>query len=83
MITITLYGKPGCCLCDEAEAIVEDLANEYPLYFKKIDITGDPGLFETYRYLIPVVVINDTLKLESRISRSNVEAAIRQVYTKQ
>ncbi len=82
MITVSIYGKQDCCLCTEAEKMINDLGKEYPLDIKKIDITEDAKLIEMYRYLIPVVVINDTIKFELKISRYRVEKAIRAACTK-
>ena len=53
--TVVFYSKPDCPLCDEGFRKVARLAGLHGLVVKKVDIEGDPGLFERYRYRIPVV----------------------------
>jgi hypothetical protein len=53
---VTLYGKPGCHLCEDAELLLSLLERSYPIALTKVDITADPQLFERYQWEIPVVV---------------------------
>lgn len=69
MLNITLYGKPGCCLCDKAEAMIKELSPTYPLSLQKIDITTDAKLFELYQYEIPVVKINGEVKFKGKVAQ--------------
>lgn len=55
---ITLYGKAGCSLCDDARADLDLLAGELDFALTEIDITSNQELFERYKYLIPVVDID-------------------------
>ncbi|HET7264672.1 MAG TPA: glutaredoxin family protein [bacterium] len=57
-MTVVVYGKPDCSLCDKATAILERLRAEFPHRIEHIDITQNAGLFERYRYRIPVVVVD-------------------------
>ncbi|GAC1433361.1 MAG: hypothetical protein NVSMB65_07180 [Chloroflexota bacterium] len=54
-IPVTLYGKPGCHLCEDAEVLLALLAGTYPLAVSQVDITTDPDLFERYKWEIPVI----------------------------
>ncbi|MGH2517756.1 MAG: glutaredoxin family protein [Ktedonobacterales bacterium] len=74
MLTITLYAKAGCHLCDEARDYLENAAaaNEFELV--EIDIRRDPALFERYRYRIPVILVNGVERLEGRIEEDEVQA---------
>src|ERR1700742_1836735 len=56
---VTLYGKPGCHLCDEARAVVEAVRAARPFDLTEVDITLDPGLFARYGERIPVLAIGD------------------------
>jgi len=42
---VTLYGKEGCHLCEDAEAILRRLARSYPMRLVKIDIRSDQALY--------------------------------------
>jgi glutaredoxin len=55
---VTLYGKPGCHLCDDARAVVEAVCAELGVGFTEIDITTDPELFRRYGEQIPVTVVD-------------------------
>ncbi len=58
MITIEIMTKSGCCLCDDAREIIEQVIAEIPVEIKMTDIESDPVLFERYKEKIPVVLIN-------------------------
>ena len=74
---LTLYSKPGCHLCDEAKAKIQRLNERgYELEVAEADITSDPTLFERYRYVIPVVELQDGRTLEAPISEYRLEQLI-------
>jgi glutaredoxin len=56
--TVTLYGKPGCHLCDDARAVVERVRERHPFELRQVDITLDPGLFREYGERIPVLALD-------------------------
>jgi glutaredoxin len=55
---VTLYGKPGCHLCDDARAIVEQVCADLGVGWTEIDITQDAALFEQYGEQIPVTFVD-------------------------
>jgi glutaredoxin len=55
---VTLYGKPGCHLCDDARVIVEQVCAELSVGWTEIDITQDPKLFAEYGEQIPVTFVD-------------------------
>jgi glutaredoxin len=55
---VTLYGKPGCHLCDDARAVVQAVCAELGVGWTEIDITADPELFEKYGEQIPVTFVD-------------------------
>lgn len=59
-----LYTKDGCCLCDRAREVLHRLQREFEIEIQESDITHDPGLFEQYRYIIPVVIIDGRHRFE-------------------
>ena len=58
MITIEVMTKSGCCLCDDAKEIIEQVIADFPTEMKMTNIESDPELFELYKEKIPVVLIN-------------------------
>ncbi len=58
MASVTLYGKPGCCLCDEARAEIEELRSELGFELEEVDVSTDPGLQREYGERIPVLALD-------------------------
>ena len=50
-MSVFLYSRPGCHLCDRARAVLEAAG----IAFEEVDITADPALEAEYGVLIPVV----------------------------
>jgi glutaredoxin len=73
MTLLTLYGKPGCHLCEEAREVVDAVRAERPFDLEEVDITRDPELESRYRERIPVVAIDGEEALELVIERSELE----------
>jgi glutaredoxin len=76
MITITLYSKAGCHLCDQARDYLEELAADQDIDIQEIDIRRDPDLFERYRYRIPVILVDGVERLEGRIEHDDIYALL-------
>ena len=59
-IQLTLIGKPGCHLCDDAEVVINDVLADFkgPASFTKENILEDDALFARYSEEIPVLLIN-------------------------
>lgn len=63
-----LYTKEGCCLCDRARDVLRRLQGEFDLAIEEVEITRDPALEAEFGYIIPVVVIDDRHRFESKIA---------------
>ena len=70
---VTLYGRPGCHLCDEARAALLRVRADVPFALREIDIDGDDELFKRYLERIPVVTLNGEELFEFEVD----EAALR------
>ncbi|NLT06114.1 MAG: glutaredoxin family protein [Solirubrobacterales bacterium] len=58
MATVTLYGKPGCCLCDDARAELAALGERLGFAVEEVDVSVDPVLHRRYGERIPVVAVD-------------------------
>jgi glutaredoxin len=58
VITVTLYSRPGCHLCDEARAVLERARGRAAFEIDEINIETDEGLHARYLERIPVVVLD-------------------------
>jgi len=57
MLTVTLYTKKDCHLCEQAKADLESLQEKHPHRLVEIDINSDPALLKSYMVEIPVLEI--------------------------
>jgi glutaredoxin len=56
--TVTLYGRPGCHLCDDARAALQRVRARRPFVLDEVDITRDDELHARYLERIPVVALD-------------------------
>jgi glutaredoxin len=55
---VIVYSKPGCHLCDEAKAAIQNAGISDRFTLAEINIESDPELLRKYRYDIPVITID-------------------------
>jgi glutaredoxin len=55
---VTLYGKPGCHLCDDARAVVERVCADLGTSYDEVDITTSPDLMNAYADQVPVTFVD-------------------------
>jgi uncharacterized membrane protein len=55
MLTVTLYTRKDCHLCEQAKADLDSIREKYPHRLIEIDIDSDPALQKKYLAEIPVV----------------------------
>jgi hypothetical protein len=75
MREVVLYGREGCCLCDEAREMLERLRSRHPNQFVlcERDIEVDAALLRRYLERIPVVAIDGVEAFELRIDESELQ----------
>ncbi|WP_093168973.1 glutaredoxin family protein [Sinosporangium album] len=73
---ITLLGKPGCHLCDDARAVVERVAGDLGVTWEERDITGSPELYEKYWEMIPVTLVDGVQHDYWRVDEARLRAAL-------
>jgi hypothetical protein len=73
---ITLIGKPGCHLCDEARAVVERVADDTGAGWSELSILDDPALAEQYWEQIPVVLVDGKEHDFWRVDEERLRAAL-------
>jgi redox-sensing transcriptional repressor len=55
---VVLFGRPGCCLCDDARVVLERVRAEQPFELLERDIERDETLLRDYLERIPVVTLD-------------------------
>jgi uncharacterized membrane protein/glutaredoxin len=54
-LSVTLYTRNDCTLCDETKALLDELRGEFPHQLTEVNIDESPALQELYGDLVPVV----------------------------
>ncbi len=73
---VTLYGRPGCHLCDDARAELEPLASELGFSLQEVDITGDDRLHRALLERIPVVAVDGCEICDFYLDEDGLRAAL-------
>jgi hypothetical protein len=76
MITVTLYSKPGCHLCEPVEETIRSVAQDRAFTFLKRNILDDPQDEERFRHAIPVVTVNGKEIARYRLSSEQMIRAL-------
>jgi len=79
MATVTLYGKPGCCLCDDARADIERLRDRIGFELDEVDVSLDPILHREYGERIPVVAVDGREAFELQVDAAELERLLARV----
>ncbi|AXI78943.1 glutaredoxin family protein [Peterkaempfera bronchialis] len=74
--TVTLVGKPGCHLCDEAREVIRRVTGELGAAFEEKDITQDTELHRLYWEQIPVTLIDGRQHDFWRVDEQRLRSAL-------
>ena len=74
---VTIYGKPECCLCDDALEALEAVRKLVPFEIEKKDISGDADLVARYGMDIPVILIDGRVVFRHRVDEARLFAHLR------
>ncbi|TDD73635.1 glutaredoxin family protein [Actinomadura rubrisoli] len=75
-VVITLLGKPGCHLCDDARAVIERVAGELGAAWEERDITRSEEDTRLYWEQIPVTLVNGVQHDFWRVDEARLRAAV-------
>ena len=79
MVPVTLLGKPGCHLCDDARTVVQQVLAQFPadaVRFEEQSILDDPQLLERYADEIPVVLVAGRVHTYWRVDPERLRRAL-------
>ena len=77
---VTLYGRAGCHLCDEARAVIAAVCEELGESFDEVDIDApgfDAKLRERFTDEVPVTFVDGRQHDFWRVSPDRLRAALR------
>lgn len=82
-IRLTLIGKPGCHLCDDARGVIDRVVDEVAsapdaprIERSELSILDDPALHETYVEEIPVLLIDGVVHTYWRVDAARLRTAL-------
>ncbi len=78
--TVVLYGREGCCLCDDAREALLRVRARHQFALQECDIDDDEGLLRAYLERIPVVTIDGTEAFEFVIDEAELERLVATVH---
>jgi hypothetical protein len=73
MTVVVLYGRDGCCLCDDAREILLQVRSRRPFVLEERDIEDDDTLLSAYLERIPVVAIDGVEQFELFVDETELE----------
>jgi glutaredoxin len=73
MRTVVLYGREGCCLCDDAREILMRVRARRPFSLQERDIEADDALLRAYLERIPVIAIDGVEEFELLVDEAEFE----------
>ena len=73
---VTLIGKPGCHLCDDARAVIARVAADLGVTWHEVSILEDAALAEQYAEQIPVTLVDGRQHDYWRVDEARLRAAL-------
>lgn len=68
-VEVIVYSRKKCCLCDEAKAVIEGVAEAsgIGIALQEVDIDDDPELRKLYTNEVPVVFVGGKKAFKYRV----------------
>jgi glutaredoxin len=76
---VTLYGRPGCHLCDDALVVLERVRAEAPFDLRTVNIEDDDALLRAYLERIPVVSLDGEEVYDFHVDEADLRARLARV----
>jgi glutaredoxin len=73
---VTLYGRPGCHLCDDARAVIARVCADLGEEYAEVDIDSDPELLHRFGEEIPVTFVDGRQHDFWRVDEQRLRAAL-------
>lgn len=65
---VIIYSRPGCHLCDEAKAAIQNSGCSDRFTLEEVNIESDEELLRKYKYDIPIVMIDGVEAFRHRVN---------------
>jgi len=71
MITVELFSKAGCSLCDEAHGVLERVRADHPFHLTTTLIHPGEQLFDRYSESVPVIHVNGSFYCRFKVDEES------------
>ena len=78
-MSVYLYSRPGCHLCDDALAVLERIRADTPFALETVDIEGDDALLRAYLERIPVVALDGVEVYDYHVDEADLRTRLARV----
>jgi glutaredoxin len=79
LASVTLYGRPGCHLCEDARAALERIRADAPFELETVNIEDDDALLRAYLERIPVVAVDGEEVYDYYVDEGDLRARLARV----
>ena len=76
LVRITLIGRDGCHLCDDAREVVRRVADDTGAGWVEISVDDDPDLLRRYSDQVPVVLVDGAQHDFWRVDETRLRRAL-------
>jgi glutaredoxin len=73
---VIIYSRPGCHLCDEAKAAIQNAGCSDKFTLEEVNIESDEELLKKYKYDIPVVTIDGVEAFRHRVNVNEFKKSV-------
>jgi glutaredoxin len=71
-MTVTLYTRQGCHLCDEAKQAIDAARQKAAFEYEEFDIDADARLRQLYNEEVPVIAIDGRKAFKYRLTADDL-----------
>jgi glutaredoxin len=77
-VSVTVYSRENCHLCDEAIGIIEDVAGTVPsqVDIEVVDVDEDPDLRKEFGEKVPYILVNGQPAFKYRVERDKLRSKL-------
>jgi glutaredoxin len=76
---VTLYGREGCHLCDDARDVLLRIREATPFSLQEVDIDSSDDLLRRYLERIPVIALDDEELYDFYVDEADLKARLARV----
>ncbi len=68
MLSLTLYSRTDCCLCDDMKKVLATVRRDVVFQLGEINVSNDPILESRYGFDVPVLLVNGRRAFKYRLT---------------